>query len=445
MSGQPIFYFVHLSKICKHMNRSFFYTFSLVLFTLFASVLYHYCNPAPLLTDSTEYLHSANNLLNNNILYSKSFDQPIDYRMYSKRTLGYPIFIVFQLQNQYLMVLASALFYLYLFFLGIQILKKFDNRRTIFLCYGILFLLHIPLLIHVTFNMADIIVAAVVTSIVATEINKRERSTNRHNIIALFWAVGLLLKPVFLPSLIFIPFVLLYYKKKYNNWRIVYFTPFLIWIMGCTVNYYNAGVFEYSSISTINFGQYNAKLMLTEAEGLEQAQVFASSESFQTPKTKSEYLAYKNGVRQESIKVMRENPLSYIKVHVAGIVKMILDPGRFELYTFFTINDHNISLTELIYSGNWPEVKKILQKNGWVLTLFILLLVVSLLKTLLAFLSLQKIKSLLFPTAVMLYFLIVTGPVGAARFMLPISIVYLTFVSIGAGIVLTLFQKRAKG
>ncbi len=426
------------------MAKRFIFSLSLLMVALVATIAYHYCKPAPPLNDTIEYQYAADNLLKNNILYGGNSNQPVDYRLYSKRTLGYPIFLLFQQQNEHLILVSTVLLYVLLFFLGLHILSLFIRKKAAFLSYILLFLLHIAFTIHTTLHMADLLVAAAVTSTVLVYHSHNTSTYQKIFYISLLWGLGLFLKPVFLPSLLLIPVIVLYLKRATAKWHYWLLLPLAVWAMGCTVNYSSSGVFEYSSISTINLGQYNAKLMVANVDGVDAASNFNHSEAFSIPRTLPQYVHYKQGVREEAITAVQDNPLAYAKVHLAGMIKMVLDPGRFEIYTFFGMNDHNVSLTELLYSGDWGRVEEVMSKNKVVLFAFLALLFVGILKVVLVSFSLKRVKEIFFLLFMITYFVVITGPVGAARFMLPVSVLYLVLAAIGTQHVLAFFQKRSK-
>ncbi|MDB4162102.1 hypothetical protein N9772_07030 [Bacteroidia bacterium] len=426
------------------MAKRFIFSLSLLMIALVATIAYHYYKPAPPLNDTIEYQYAADNLLKNNILYGGNPNQPVDFRLYSKRTLGYPVFLLFQQQNEHLVLMSSVLLYVLLFFLGLHILSLFIRKKAAFLSYILLFLLHIAFTVHTTFQMADLLVAAAVTSIVLVYYSPNTTTYQKVFYISLLWGLGLFLKPVFLPSLLLIPVILIYLKRVTAKWHYWLLVPLAVWTTGCAVNYSSSGVFEYSSISTINLGQYNAKLTVANMDGVDAASNFAHSEAFSIPRTLPQYVHYKQGVRKEAITAVQDNPLAYAKVHLAGMIKMVLDPGRFEIYTFFGMNDHKVSLTELLYSGDWDRVEEVMCKNKVVLFAFLALLFVGILRVVLVSFSLKRVKEIFFMLCITTYFVVITGPVGAARFMLPVGVLYLVLAAIGTQRILAFFQKRSK-
>lgn len=415
-----------------------------IVLSVLAVVIYSQLRPIPPLNDSVEYQLAANNLLNKNTLYSGNLKIDLDYRLFSKRTLGFPLFIIFQGVNPSVILLSTTLLYIVMFFLGLQILRNFTQTRLAYTSYSFFFLLHTTLTIHLSWVMADVLVSVVTTAIVATYYSSSTDNPTKLRVICTLWAIGLLLKPVFLPSLILVPIIFTYLKQKNKTWCLSLLLPISAWLLGCGVNWNNTGTWEYSSISTINLGQYNTKLMIAGTDGVAAADSFTSTTAFAIPTNKDQYVQYKKEVRAESVSAIRNNLPAYIKIHVAGMIKMLIDPGRFEIYTFLGLNDNEVSLTELLYSGDWVKVKRVMSQNALVLIFFLLLLIISLIKLILATFSLYKYRRFVFLIFVIVYFVGITGPVGAARFMLPVSIVYIVLVAIGVESLLAFFQKRSE-
>lgn len=420
-------------------------TFHIAIVACLAGVvMYHIWSPEILINDSLEYKLAANNMVDYNTLYGCVLNEPLDFRLYGKRTLGYPIFILFQLESDFLILLVSVSIYALIFFLGINILAKFTQARMAFMLYLFLFVANITLALHTTFVMADLLLAAIITAGVSVCFESRISLAARVKGLSLLWAIGLLLKPVLLPSLILAPVLLIYFKNVHHKWYLYMVLPFVVFIVGSFVNMQNTQVFEYSSISTINLGQYNSKLTVTSAEGKEEGDAYVNQNTFQIPRNAEEYAKYKEGVTKLAFDQLKSNPLAYAKVHLAGMIKMILDPGRFELYTFFGVNDKEQSLTELLYAREWQKLKTALYRNKTVFVLFVVLFLLSIIKLFIALFSISKNRNTLLLWLIIFYFIAITGPIGAARFMMPVSILYSVLICLGAERILNFFKKRTK-
>jgi len=207
----------------------------------------------------------------------------------------------------------------------------------------------------------------------------------------------------------------------------------------------NTNQYEYSSISTINLGQYNAKLTVAKAFGYDSAQEYVSRSEFAIPRTSKEYANYRSKVNSLAKSTILDNLKSYITVHTAGSIKMLLDPGRFELYTFFNQPTSDGSLTEMIYAQRWSDIKAVLIKRPVLFVLIIGLFLLAIVKLIGAAFSVAQFKKLSFILIITAYFVIIAGPVGAARFMLPVSVIYLVLACQGIDSILHSLQKSTKG
>jgi hypothetical protein len=163
------------------------------------------------------------------------------------------------------------------------------------------------------------------------------------------------------------------------------------------------------------------------------------------PTSKKQFKEYVKTANERSYSIITDNKVGYVKLHLLGILKSLIDPGRFELYTYWGQDTRNLSLTEHLYAGNYQEVVRALKQGGVLFYLFLSLLLLSLIKFASAILSLSKVKSprIWFLTFIVLYFIGLAGPIGSFRFLLPALIPYLILASLGMNQGLKLFQKRS--
>lgn len=399
----------------------------------------------PETNDSLEYQKTAENLVNKNLFYSGDTNETIDYRLFSKRTIGYPVFLVFQNNTTWIVGVASVFLVLLNFFVGLGLLGNLTHKKEASWVFSFLYLLNVPLLLHTSFVMADLLLTSIVCLAVLVYYHDPVLQKQKIKILSLFWCLGLLVKPIISPSILLSPFLFLHLKYKHKNTFLVTLLPVLVFFSFSFFNQKQTGIFEYSSISTINLGQYNSKLLVSEKFGYDSAQSYASRNEFSVPRNKKEYIKYAKEVKSLSAKTILSNWPNYLKIHVLGSIKMLLDPGRFELYTFLGIKPAAFSLTEMIYAKDWQKLKRFMFSNFGVLFVFVVLFVLNFLKLFAFFLGVRGLKKRRFVAFVFLYFFVIVGPVGAARFMMPISILYLVFCSIGWSRALYFFQKSSKG
>ena len=409
-----------------------------LVFVLSAAVLH------PETNDSVEYQNATHNLLKNNLLYAGEINKSIDYRLFSKRTAGYPLFLIFQNNVSWVVGIASALLLILNYFLGLGILRTLTKKRKANHTYSLIFLLNVPLFLHTSFVMADLLLASIINLAVFVHCQKQTPWCKKIVTLSVLWCLGVLVKPVILPSILLSPIVFAYLGFKQRKFYFSSLLPGLVFVLVSFFNQQQTGVFEYSSISTINLGQYNSKLLISEKYGYDSAQSYALKSEFMVPRNKDAYLNYKKNLQYLATETIFTNWPSYLKIHLLGSVKMILDPGRYELCTFLGITPSAFSLTEMIYAKDWQKLKLFMFSDIWVLLVFAVLFIVNVFKFLVFAFCLKELREHLFFSFIFLYFFAVVGPVGAARFMLPISVLYLVFCSVGWARVSDFFQKRSK-
>ncbi len=420
--------------------------FLLCVFVLVSTFVVFNVTKKPLILDSVEYQYAAENVLNVNTLYAGNIDNEVDYRLFSKRTIGYPLFLLFQQNNPLFVHLSQLLLVVFNVILSFHILRNEKANKSSVLFFFCMIILSPVVFFHSQFVLADLLLATIITTIVAVFTDTTIENNKKHTLLAILWAFGLAIKPALLPSLLAIPFLLIWFYVAKRKLFLSYLLPIVCWALLSWLNYNNIKQFELSSISTINVAHYNAKLTIAKKHGIDSAQSFTENDIFKIPRSIDAYSAYKANLNRVGTTTILSNFSTYLKVHFLGSVKMILDPGRFEIYTFFNEPTSNKSLTELLFAGNWEELKTELVKNKLLVVLFVFLLIVNLVKLPFFVVSLNRPnEAAVFKLVIIAYFIGLTGPIGAARFMLPAMFVYLTLVSIGLSKTLKFFQKSSKG
>ena len=399
---------------------------------------------SPKINDSQEYLNCANNMVQKHVFYAGDLDEALDFRLFSKRTIGYPLHLIFQYSSVALMTITSGGFLLLSFFLGLAILELITQKSLAYKIYVFLFLFNVSALFHVSFILADLALMALVTLGVYVAMIRNIAVVRKINLIAFLWCLGVLLKPVLLPSLVVWPLVFFYYRYRKGKWLPVVLVPVFVVLMVGARNHQKTSQFEYSSISTINLGRYNAKLLIAHIHGYKAAQNYVSHPIFAIPTNKREYKKYASGVKSMAIQTISKDWVGYIKVHSLGVFKMVLDPGRFELFSIQNKSPLEVSLTEVLLAKDWIKLKSYIFEHPAVWVLFLGLFFLSVLKVILFFFSTKQVLNNPAILVVLLYFIGIAGPVGAARFLLPVGVLFLVCCSLGGLRILDFFQKSSK-
>lgn len=392
--------------------------------------------------DSSEYIVAANNLQNYSVLYAGDLNHSLDFRLFSKRPVAYPFFLSI---NNLLWLAYLAQFGLVLlnFFIGLNLIPDKYRGKKVLVLYCLAFLAFILPTLHAGFVMADLMLCSLI-GVLAYYLLQINNNLNPF-LIGLVFVLGLLTKPVLLPAIPFL-FLLILIRADLNYSLKSMVLPMLILVGVFLRNHQTTGVAEFSSISWINLVNYNAKLVVANKYGLDSAELLVESLNPIIPETKKEYVAYRKVANSQATEAILSNLPSYIKVHFIGTIKMLIDPGRFEIFRTLKIPE-GVSLTENLFSGNYTVIRSVLSQHKSATTIYLILLLVNLLRLvgLAGLVFVTEGKKWLIPLGLIVaYFIAITGPIGAGRFLIPASTLLTVFSAVGWGLVLDFFQKRSK-
>ena len=372
-------------------------------------------NSTDLFKDSKEYLALSENLKEHATHYAGNLSEEIDMRLYNKRPPGYSAFLgINSGEHQLLSRFLQFLLTLLNFFIGLGILRLIHSDKRTLVLYTIFFALGFSFLLTSGFIMADLFLCTLISLIVHQLILYRKSK----QIVSLRWislllTLAVLTKPVVLP-LVLIASVYLasVFLIKNSHWALL--LPLSVLLVVFSLNYSRFGFLHYSSISAINLSQYNAGLLPDKT----------THEGIAISSTTEEYRAYNQRVTSEAKNTIRTNFGEYISIHLTGSLKMLVDPGRFEIYSSLGNNNPEEPLTPLVYQRKWAELWTKMKGQFLPFSIFLFLLILSFIKLLGLFLSLGYIKKaeIALMILVLAYFVGITGPIGAFRFLIPVYV-----------------------
>jgi hypothetical protein len=258
---------------------------------------------------------------------------------------------------------------------------------------------------------------------------QKEREDRYIWLFHIFITLGMATKPVLFPlAVLTIPFsVVLFITTRKIKWLLAMLIP-LVWIIGFTAwNHHRSGSFQYSSIQTANLVNYNLRYFVMSQEGAEAAseKVDGLYESCNTEESYSEKVkCLEQGVRE----VILDQPVRYAIFHLKGCMRYFIDPGRFDLVTFFSLEEPDSQgFLYVLNQDGLPGVLRFLREQGW--GLIILLMVIVLFKLLkvtgfllYVFRNGTDLPFRIFLIVLVGYLALVTGPLGASRFLLPVEL-----------------------
>jgi hypothetical protein len=131
-----------------------------------------------------------------------------------------------------------------------------------------------------------------------------------------------------------------------------------------------------------------------------------------------------NGVR----KYIQKSPVKYGLFHLKGCIRYFLDPGRFDLVTFFQIQEADSpGFLKALNKDGLSGAFIFFKNQGWGLVVILVLIALFKLVKVTGFLlylfkSNEQLQLRIFLLVLVGYLALVTGPLGASRFLLPVEL-----------------------
>ena len=391
------------------------YVLYLLLLTLV--ICKQWINPAELV-DSVEYRIAAKNISNGQgwsaCLQTDTCDQLTLPE--TRRTPGYPLLIsLFYFSNLLLLfqVMLAALVPKLMHTLLLKIGKEqcFKMGLALLLLYPLQFY-------YAAMLMPEIICQVLVLYLIIAWIDKRWIR------VAIALTFLLLLKPVFMPWAWLVLVAKFWIKNKQRIWlALPIATVFLVsWF-----NFRQTGLIHYTSMPVTNAFEYNIRNL---TKGI------SSEDYYNVAALKMKGMDFSGKylfMQSETQKVIRMSPFKYAYLHVLGSAKALLDPGRYDMVAFFELPQGR-GFMDNSGPGFWASQPPVY----WMYIILFALL--ALLKLCLSvFAVFKKIPHkwiLIFPV---FYTVAVIGPVGSARYLLPVMPIIIMLSAIGLNI---LFNKK---
>lgn len=377
-----------------------------------------------LIPDSYDYLQQANNIRYQQSLYARGDHKYYNPDYQTKRPPAYALFILTLKQRPFWILVMqnlmsiAALFILYQWLIG----QGYNEPQvTTFLTIALLFqsnqLIYANSIISETIFQFTILLA-----IFLIRDQSKVISTMRLFFSVILFCVSVFIKPVML--FFWIPLGIMLIRQAMMSKRIIplfmiLMMPLCIYVFSAN-NHRHTGYHHFSSISTVNLKDYNTRFLLHKLRGVEQGnQVISTIDSiaqqFQTYAERQRY------IEDTCTTIIRLNWVSYAKIHVLGMVAMMLDPGRFDYQQFFKLPFLQEGLMGRLIRSDIDEALGLIknQPTGLLLLLLINLsgnLALMFLSALGVWAEIKNIKIHWFTWLSIAYFIVLTGPVGTARY-----------------------------
>lgn len=385
--------------------------------------------------DTYQYLIEAKNIVDLGIFYSEDLAQTIDLRYFTLRPPLYPLFLAF------FYVFKAPLFVILLVQNIISILTIYLVRDTILNFnykkeYDFLFIF-LLLFTPSQFIYANTILTECIFQflIVLMFRNGIKFFTDKKVKYISYYTIALILacltKPVMylfvIPSLFYMIFLSIKLKKWYPS--IISLLPIIVILIIFKWNYSRTNHYSYSSIQTINLLNYNTRLFLMSEKGASYADQVIDSihRNANQIKTYPEKIKY---LDNSSKTILKNNLAAYMPYHLQGSLYCLIDPGRYDITTFFSLKTKLVNQKGIMFHLNNGGIGSVLSFLIDTYSLHFLLLlgvivffnIIKFLCFILFLLNPKINHNFRFITGcIILYIVLLAGPVGSARYLMPLT------------------------
>ncbi len=375
--------------------------------------------------DAGEYLKVAENFTKHGTFYCGDLNETINPDLYSRRLFLYPLWIAI-FRHVPLILFFQIILSMITGLLIMRILKFQKVKRKWIAAVLILFFLYPSQIIFTQMLMSEIFLQTLLVCAFYFLLLYVRRMKFIHLFVCNLFIAGAVATK---PSLLYfwIPNVLLHICLflKYRKTVILAF-PLLMILVISLWSYRNdrlTGVYHYSSIKKHNVLNYNVRSFLIKRYDRETAdRTIAAIET--AAAEKGTYRAAYHEIENESWKIIKQHWLKYSIHHLQGGLNFFLDPGRFEIYNFFRVESSGSLFVLYTLSG----YKGLIEYIKSAPELFVFMLLVTGVINLLLFISLiyfilklpGEVVFNIYIVLICMYVVIVTGPIGASRFRLPV-------------------------
>jgi hypothetical protein len=382
--------------------------------------------------DSLEYLKEAENISTSGVFYAGDLTLPIDNDLYTKRPPLYPIFIaavksVFPSTNAVLAAqVAVYLLSLLMFLKLLSVLKVTLQWRTA-VAIAVLFCATPSQYLYPSYVMSETVFLFLLLA--ATLCMSLYLTGNRGVFLYAYQAfimLGMITKPVLylfiVPNLAFCVWISM--QRRTARPALASLAPVVFVLAFCSWNAQRTGYFQFSSIQNLNLVHYMTPLVVAKAEGNEAAEA-ELKRVLDAGRAIPDYAESQKTMLDKSAALILRHPVQYASLHAQGMVNFFLDPGRFELYRFFSLDEPNADgLLQRYKVSGYRGIFAYLQSQDPALVLLLLTVILgNILKAAgCAYFAFAKFdKSVkVFVLLMILFVAAATGPTGCSRFAAPI-------------------------
>ena len=251
--------------------------------------------------------------------------------------------------------------------------------------------------------------------------------------------LALLLKPVFYPLAIVMAGmgIVLAARQRRLSLGLIGLGPLVVVGLYMGWNAQRTGYFHFSSITEINLLQYNAAGVVRQVAGPAVEEKWVDAVLL-AANAQPDFKARQQLIRSRASAVLWAQPVVYARQQAQGMAALLLDPGRFDISQFLGLAPPSGGgfLVQVRAGTLWQAVGRLpLALLGW-LGVVLLANAARLALAWRGFWRLSNREPILrhgrwLAVALVLYIAVLTGPLGAARFLVPVWPLLLALVLVG--------------
>tara|TARA_R110002049_G_scaffold1113_8_gene8231 strand:+ start:2916 stop:4220 length:1305 start_codon:yes stop_codon:yes gene_type:complete len=398
------------------------------------------------LNDSYEYWHLATNIKNSFEFYSTDINSKIIFENYTKRPPLYGLFILFSsflLHSKITVLIFQNALSIISVFISLKLFNDYYKQinQKIYIAF---FITSLSQFIYSNYIMSEILFQffIIVLCYLFREIITKKSATHlflfQITIVLLF-----LTKPIF--YLFIIPNILLsfWFTKHVKRAYLFSLMPIIVFFLYINWNNQRTGSFEFSSIQNINLKNYNLYYFHVSKYGEEYA-LNINTEITEEANNKATYAKKQKFIKEKSLYYITKDWASYTLKHVIGSFRMFLDPGRFDIYNFLEFkNNSEVGFLKHLNENGFIGALEYFKKQPFLILIVIPVILLFNVFKIVGFILFwiknhKKTPAVFwFMLFIITYFVVLTGIIGAARFLVPILPIYLLFATLG-------YSKRLK-
>jgi hypothetical protein len=387
------------------------------------------------IADSQEYIETADLIKDG--LYFQQTNRIEASTLLTSRPFLYPLFIyIIGPTNDIAIILLQTFIGFMNLYLSIRLFEKIAGTSS-FSLFILLIILTPSVFIYTHLIMSECLITLLLLS---TALLLTSSLTTKK-----IWAIQFILvllcfiKPVFyLFTIINALFWAAYFIRYKIPAAISSIIPVILIVCYMSFNQYRTGYFHFSSIQTVNLINYNVFYYKVNQVGYEKAMewrdsIYQKASEFKTFKSRSAFLIHAGNEE------ITAHVASYALFHIAGSIRGMIDPGRYDISTFFKSTVEKEGFLSLINNKGFSyTLKKMLQSGSiWILVLLVPVFLAGIIKWLLVsryfyFNYKELTPGLAFLWLLLFYIILVTGPLNASRFMMPLQFVIICFAVAGS-------------